>query len=102
MHKIAVVGDKDSVLAFKVLGIDVYTVSGEKEARITVDRLAEEAGIIFITERTARLIPKTIERYDKKFIPAVLLIPDNQGKLNIGMERINKNMEKAVGVNILE
>jgi V/A-type H+-transporting ATPase subunit F len=58
-------------------------------------------GVIFITEQIASLIPDTIERYDKEIIPAVILIPSNQGSLNIGMNRINENVEKAVGSNIL-
>ena len=30
---IAVVGDKDSVLAFKAIGVDVFPVEGEIQAR---------------------------------------------------------------------
>ena len=102
MFKIAVVGDKDSILAFKALGVDVFNVYDEDEARKTVDTLARDNyGIIFITEQIASLIPDTIERYDKEIIPAVILIPSNQGTLNIGIDRINKNVEKAVGSNIL-
>lgn len=102
MFKIAVVGDKDSILAFKALGVDVFTVFDGDEARKTVDTLARDNyGIIFITEQIASLIPDTIERYDKEIIPAVILIPSNQGTLNIGIDRINRNVEKAVGSNIL-
>ena len=32
MYKIAVIGDKNSVLAFKALGIDVFTVTDELES----------------------------------------------------------------------
>jgi len=102
MFKVAVVGDKDSILAFKALGVDVFSVYDSDEARRTVDTIARNNyGIIFITEQIASLIPDTIERYDKEIIPAVILIPSNQGTLNIGMSRINKNVEKAVGSNIL-
>lgn len=102
MFKIAVVGDKDSILAFKALGVDVFSVYDNEEARRTVDTIARNNyGIIFITEQIASLIPDTIERYDKEIIPAVILIPSNQGTLDIGMSRINKNVEKAVGSNIL-
>lgn len=102
MFKIAVVGDKDSILAFKALGVDVFPVYDNEEARRTVDTIARNNyGIIFITEQIASLIPDTIERYDKEIIPAVILIPSNQGTLDIGMSRINKNVEKAVGSNIL-
>lgn len=102
MYKVAVVGDKDSILGFKALGIDVFPVIEKDEARRVVDSLARENyGIIFITEQTASLIPETIDRYKNQMLPAVILIPSNQGTLNIGMDMINKNVEKAVGTNIL-
>ncbi len=102
MYKVGVVGDKDSILAFKALGVDVFSVIDKAEARKVVDRIAANGyGIIFITEQIASLIPETIERYNDKIIPSIILIPSNQGTLNIGMERINKNVEKAVGTNIL-
>ncbi|KYH30308.1 V-type sodium ATPase subunit G [Clostridium thermopalmarium DSM 5974] len=102
MYKIGVVGDKDSVLAFKAIGIDVYPVIEPDEARKTIDRMAmEKYAVIFVTEQVAKEIDETIERYNKETLPAVILIPSNQGSLNIGMQRIKDNVEKAVGVNIL-
>jgi V/A-type H+-transporting ATPase subunit F len=49
----------------------------------------------------ASLIPDTLSRYDKEAVPAIILIPSNQGTLNIGMDRINEYVEKAIGTNIL-
>lgn len=100
--KIGVVGDKDSVLAFKALGIDVFPVIEHDEARKTIDRLAKnDYAVIFVTEQVAQNIEETIERYNKAVLPAIILIPSNQGTLNIGMQRISDNVEKAVGMNIL-
>lgn len=102
MHKIGVVGDKDSVLAFKSIGIDVHPVVDPEEARKTVDGMARENyAVIFVTEQIAKDISETIERYNRETLPAIILIPSNQGSLNIGMKRISDNVEKAVGVNIL-
>lgn len=102
MYKIAVVGDKDSVLAFKAIGVEVFPVIKTEEAQKTVDRLAmSDYALIFVTEQIAQGIEETIERYNKALIPAIILIPSNQGSLNIGLQRINNNVEKAVGVNIL-
>ena len=102
MYKIAVIGDKDSVLAFRALGVHVFTAIEGNEARRIIDKLAkEEYGIIFVTEQLAQEIPETIQRYNNEVIPAVILIPSNRGSLNIGLENINKNVEKAVGSNIL-
>jgi V/A-type H+-transporting ATPase subunit F len=100
--KIGVVGDKDSVLAFKALGIEVFPVVEKEEARKTIDRLAmTDYAVIFVTEQVANDIQETIERYNRMLLPAVILIPSNQGSLNIGIQRISDNVEKAVGVNIL-
>ena len=87
-HKIAVVGDKDSVLPFKILGFDVFPAHESLEARETIDRLAsEEYGIIYVTEAIASEIAETI--------------PNHKGSLSIGKSRIQENVEKAVGQNIL-
>lgn len=101
-HKIAVVGDKDSVLPFKILGFDVFATGTSKEARQTIDSLAEKSyGVIYLTEAIAKEIPDTIKRYDAEVKPAIILIPNHKGSLNIGKSRIQTNVEKAVGQNIL-
>lgn len=43
MYKIAIVGDKDSVLAFKILGVDVYISLDAQEARKIIDRISKKA-----------------------------------------------------------
>lgn len=102
MYKIAVIGDKDSILSFKAIGIDVCIAYEGKEARKIVDSLAkDDYGVIYITEQLAAKIPKTIDRYQDKLIPAIIVIPSNKGTLGIGMKNLNKNVEKAIGANIL-
>jgi len=65
MYKVGVVGDRDSVLAFKALGIDVKTTTSPEETRRAVDSMARsEYGVIFITEQLAAEIPETINRYN--------------------------------------
>ena len=102
MYKVGVVGDKDSILAFKALVIDVYPAVDPDEAKKIVDKMAyDNYGVIFLTEQLAVHLEETIERYNKVPVPAIILIPSNQGTLNIGKQRISDNVEKAVGVNIL-
>ena len=101
-HNIGVVGDKDSILPFKIIGFSVYACSTPQEARETIDRLAgEKYGIIYLTEAIAAEIPDTIKRYDAVLTPAIILIPNHNGSLGIGKQRIQDNVEKAVGQNIL-
>ena len=71
MYKLAVVGDKDSISPFKVLGVDVYPIEfseneEELESRVkkVIEHLAtKEYGIIFITEEYANACPEVINRF---------------------------------------
>lgn len=103
MYKVAAIGDKDSLVAFRAVGIDVFSAYDARSARNLVDSLAKkEYGLIFITEAIAQSIEETIQRYKNKLLPAIILIPNNKGTLGIGMREINQNVEKAVGSNIFE
>lgn len=100
--KIGVIGDKDSILGFRALGLNVFTPVDDLEIRQTINRLAkEDYGIVFITEQMANRAMTTINRYNDNPEFAIIMIPSNQGTLNIGMNRIDKNVEKALGSNIL-
>lgn len=48
---VAVVGDKDSVLAFKAIGLDVFPVAGVSEAIDKIHALARHYAVIFVTEK---------------------------------------------------
>ncbi|MFC5631509.1 MULTISPECIES: V-type ATP synthase subunit F [Streptococcus] len=101
-YKIAVVGDKDSILPFKMIGFDIFDAKTSRVARQTIDQLAQDNyGIIYVTESLAQEIPETLERYRSQAVPAVILIPDHKGSLGLGMQNIQDNVEKAIGQNIL-
>ena len=102
MYKIAVMGDRDSVMGFKVLGLDVFPVTDPEEGRKTLHRLAKEPyAIIYITEQLASRIKEEISRYKDQLTPAVILIPGKEGSLGIGMSKVSESVERAIGANIL-
>ena len=102
MYKIAVMGDRDSVMGFKVLGLDVFPVTDPEEGRKTLHRLAREPyAIIYITEQLAARITEEISRYKDQLTPAVILIPGKVGSLGIGMSKVSESVERAIGANIL-
>ena len=102
MYKIGIIGDKDSILGFKALGMDVFPVIGAAEAEKTLDRLANnQYAVIYITESIASEIAGAIEKYSSSKIPAVILVPGNQGTTGLGMQRVKKTVERAVGADIL-
>lgn len=101
-YKLAVVGDKDSILPFKMIGFEIFDAKTSQVAHQTIDQLAQDDyGIIYVTESLAQEIPETLERYRSQAVPAVILIPNYKGSLGLGMQNIQDNVEKAIGQNIL-
>lgn len=102
MYKVGIVGEGDSVFIFKLLGIDIFSCNSSEEAKKILDKLVfENYAVIFITETMAKGIEDIIIRYQKRYIPSIVLIPSSKGSLGIGIGNINDNVEKAIGVNIL-
>ncbi len=102
MYKIAVIGDKDSVLVFKAFGFSVFEVFSPEEAEKCLNNLSKDSyAVIYITEQIADKIMPAIDEYKNSKIPAIILIPGNQGSLGIGMNNIKKSVEKAVGADVL-
>jgi V/A-type H+-transporting ATPase subunit F len=98
---VAVVGDKDSILCFRAIGVLTFAVSEATEARTVVRRLVQDkVSVIFITEPIARGIMDLIDEIARVSLPSIVLIPNNQGSLGLGMERIRQTVTKAVGADI--
>ncbi|BDE86045.1 MULTISPECIES: V-type ATP synthase subunit F [Intestinimonas] len=101
-YKIAVLGDQDSVLGFKALGLDVFPAETVEEGRETLHRLARESyAIVYLTEQLAQGLAPEIARYKDDLTPAIILIPGKSGSLGIGMDNVKKSVERAVGADIL-
>lgn len=102
MYKIGVLGDKDSVLGFKALGLDVFPAESVEEARRTLHELARgEYAIVYLTEQYAAGMQAELERYKDALTPAIILIPGKEGSLGIGMANVKRAVERAVGADIL-
>lgn len=101
MYKIAVIGDKDSVLGFKAVGMDVFFTGDINLNNIIDDLVKKEYAVIFIVEELLSEISDSIEKYYEAIIPAIIPIPSNRGTLGIGMKNIKNAAEKAIGVDIL-
>lgn len=102
MYKIGVIGDKQSVLGFKAVGLDVFGCSTKEEAKNKLKAIANgDYAIIYITENFYDQLKDTIYEYDEMRLPAIIPIPGMQGTLGIGINNIKKAVEKAVGADIL-
>lgn len=98
---IAVVGDKDSVLAFKALGVDVFPVESEEEAKERVHTLARTYAVIYVTEQVAKWAAMYLKRYSARPYPVVVPIPSASGSEGLGLAGIKSNVEKAIGADVL-
>lgn len=101
-YSIACLGDRDSVLGFRALGLDTYFADTPAQAAPILKRLAgENVAVIYITEQLAQGLEAEIAAYKESLTPAVILIPGKGGSLGLGSSALKSAVEKAVGVDIL-
>ncbi len=103
MYKIAVIGDRESILAFSALGIKTVPVDDAPKAAKALHQLAaDNYAVIYLTEKLAQELSEELADYATMVAPAIILIPDREGSRGLGLANIDKAVEKAVGSNILE
>ncbi|MBT5237246.1 V-type ATP synthase subunit F [Candidatus Peregrinibacteria bacterium] len=114
-YKTAIVGARDAVAVFTLLGVDIVPVESEVQAVEELLRLKKETqtdengrehnayAIIFITEDLAGGIsPDDEKKLAKGALPAIIPLPSHQGSTGYGMQRLRRIVERAVGSDILQ
>ncbi len=99
--KLAIIGDGDSVLAFKAGGVDSYSAVNSTDAGAILTKIAKQYQIIFITDDFAKDLDQTMKKYLTSPYPIILTIPSKNGSNGYGVESLKKAMDKALGVDIL-
>lgn len=103
MYKVAVIGDRESVLGFRALGLVTVAAKTAQDAADALHRLAKEGcAIVYITEQLAVQIPADVARYIEDPHFAVIPIPSKDGALGIGQRELHQAVERAVGADILK
>ena len=101
-YSIAVIGDWESVMGFRALGLDTYPVTSVEEARKTVHDLAKtDCAVIYLTGTLAKDMADVLDRYKDDIQSVIILIPGREGSLSIGKSNIQSAIERAVGADIL-
>lgn len=102
MFKIAIIGDKQTCLSFRGVGINGIICKQADEARKILREILEEYGIIFIGESLAAGCLDIIEELtEKKSIPIITIIPDFSKKApGIAEDRLKNWLRRAVGIDI--
>ena len=103
MLRIAIIGDKDTVLPFKGLGIEAVLIDEPEEGREKLKQIAnEEYGIVFVSESVAQGCLDIIENIsEKKSLPIITIVSDFRGEaLEVSEKRLRKLIRRAVGMEI--
>ena len=102
MYKVGVIGDRDSVLGFKAVGLDVFPCMTVDEARRTLNKVVkDDYAIVFVTEGFAKDMEETIDQYKDRRLPSIVPIPGMDGNFGIGFGNLKKSVERAIGADIL-
>lgn len=98
----AAISDNDSVMLFNALGIKTFSVENIPEAEKAIFKLVDmKCKIIYISENLYTQIPEVLDKYKNSPFPIIIPIPYGEESLGVGIEKIRKNVEKAVGIDIL-
>lgn len=113
-YKIAIVGSREAVAGFSLLGVDIVPVDSTAEAVEQLMRLKKETrteggrdiqtyAIVFITEDLAGGIsPDDEKKLARGALPAIIPLPSHQGSSGYGLTRLKRIVERAVGSDILQ
>lgn len=99
--KMAILGEGDSVLAFKAGGVDAFYARSREEAKDVLRALAKEYGVIFITDGLAAEMDDLLKKFEKAPYPVIVPVPSGAGANGYAAGKLKERMEKALGVDIL-
>jgi len=102
MHRLAIIGDTDSVFAFQAVGMEAHLVTRNEVEKVLRKLVrSKKFAIIFLAESLMKYVKEYLSEIDKRPLPAVTIIPMGQEKTNIGLERMKKICIHATGTDII-
>jgi len=101
-NRVGVIGDIDSVSMFKAAGLEVFDAPDVSAARDVLKKLTKENfAVIFITEEYAKENEDILLQLKTQSFPAVIPIPTALGSTGYGLQGVKKDIEKALGAEVL-
>lgn len=97
-NRIGVIGNKDSILAFKAAGFEVFDAADAPAAHELIKKLTrEQFAVVLITEDLAAKVEDVLKKAKAKPYPIFLPIPFGRVSSGFGMAGVKKDIEKAIG-----
>jgi V/A-type H+-transporting ATPase subunit F len=102
MSNIALIGEKELIIGFNLVGMKLFPVVNSEEAiKALKDCNKNNFAIVFITDNIAQKIIDKIEEYQKISSISICILPNRIKDTNLNINILRKNVEKAVGTDIL-
>jgi V/A-type H+-transporting ATPase subunit F len=102
-NKIAIIGDTDTVIGFRLAGIlnsDVPSNPASTRQALLNFSKDSNISIIIITEQLAEEIRETVEELAEQPYPVIVEIPDKSGRLEGKESPVRRLVKRAIGVEL--
>jgi len=100
--KYSIIGDEDTVLGFRMVGVTGKVATNSGEAKRAFDAMLEDRDncIIIITERVADMIRPIVDKFlFAESFPLIVEIPDRKGP-KPGRLGIRETVNAAIGLKL--
>lgn len=102
MSSIAFIGDQDSVLGLRALGVRALPAATPDEARARFsEAVASDCVIVFVTEDVYEACAAEIAALRHEALPTVTVLPGVRGSRGLAAKEIHRAVSAAVGADIL-
>ena len=96
--KVAILGNRESVLFFLALGIDVFLAEDSAECKEKLLEILKNGfNLIYVTENYANELLGDLDDMQRKYNAVVIFIPGGKESLNLGNKMLESYAEKAIG-----
>ncbi len=103
MYRVGVIGDRDSVIGFKALGMTVMEAdNAEQASRHLAKMVNENYAVVYITEKCAEDNYEMLKELRSRRLPAIIPIPSIAGSTGLGMRQVRESVRKAVGIDLFD
>ena len=103
MLKIVIIGEKNDILPYQSIGVEIEPVKTTADTVSALRKTVQnpQVAIILITENMAEQCLDTITELRNKTVKAITIVPTQQGSRHTSMIELNKEIGRAVGMDIL-
>lgn len=96
--KIAVIGERESIIPLKALGVEIFPIEKIEEAKkVILDLEIKGYGIVFVTEDLASCLEEVFEEFREKPFPLLVPIPTSHGSTGFAEEEMGRWMRRSLG-----